>query len=158
MRLVLLVLVGLCLITTSYGHLASGQDITVNEYLVDYGVSEEVVIEKETVSMSFALYNKTLDDPIYVDNVWVRISKEDSILFVGTIKAEDGPVFVTYQFPEKGLYEIKMRFLTPENETVETTIKQTVESKPMSSFVRAMVVLGILILGIVIYKRKNKNR
>lgn len=97
-------------LSSASAHLENGEDKTVNGYLVDFGYAPEKVIAGEPMNIAFNLVDPKTQQPIDPNNVWVRISSSDNIIFSGTFFPEAHHVLFTSTFPEAGDYEIKARF------------------------------------------------
>ena len=101
---------------------------TVGDYLVDVGYSPDEVKEGEAVQFDFSLWNNALDQEEPFTDIWVRISQSNKTVFAGGIvKPGFGPTGITYVFPERGEYEIMLRFQNNESSLVETSFPITAE-------------------------------
>ena len=100
-------LVFLLLSSLAIAHLDGGTDKIVNGNLVDFGYSPEKPIEKEPVTLSLSILDPKTKNLVTIENIWVRISRGEEVLFSAILQAEEDQVAFTHTFPEKGVYEIK---------------------------------------------------
>ncbi len=101
------------------GHLASGEDITKNGYIIDFGYEPENPRAGDQVKINVNLVNATTEKAIVLDNVWMRTSKNNTITDTGNYNPNVNNVITTQTFAEPGTYEITIRFEKNQTTLVE---------------------------------------
>ncbi len=111
------------LIPLAVAHLDDGKDVTIGDTLVDFGYSPKHIQPNKETTMALTFFNKTTKEVIDPEKVWVRISKENQVLFTGTFKPQLQYVSFSFQFPKSGTYDIKVK-----STNLEYTFNLNVES------------------------------
>jgi hypothetical protein len=135
----------LLLVSISYAHLAGGEDKVVDGYLVDFGHDSEMLEAGKPVILAFNLVDDTTKSVIKPEDVWIRISSVDDVIFAGTFAPQPESVSFSYTFPAAGEYEITARFLENNATIVETDFSVTVE-QDMSLIIILITLLFVFLL------------
>lgn len=117
MRFVLLLLASTMVFPNQVFAHAEGNAIEDGNYRVELSsFPEEDLQPFETIIFSVVLEDLEAE-PIYETKAWVRISKNDQILFSSAdLQTTDGTVDFEYLFPDHGDYEMTVRLVNLENE------------------------------------------
>lgn len=91
-------------------HLDTGQDITKNSHIIDFGYSPEKPVAGETSNFAINLVDEATEMPLNITKVWIRISKGNDVFFAGTFSPEKASTAFTYVFPESGNYTLDAKF------------------------------------------------
>lgn len=123
----------LALSTPVSAHLAGGQDVSVDGYIVDLGHTPATITAGDPTTFLFTLANKS---QVNADSVWVRIADETT-QFTGTLKTNTfGSATMTQTLPRTGSYNVKTRFKKDNDVIVEHTftINSTTETTYLPMF------------------------
>ena len=133
---------------------------TVKGYYFEFGIDPKEPKANEKAYMSLSFHNASTAKPIKIDNLWVRISKGNEILFTSgdfRIKQE-GPLYFGYIFKESGNYAIDFSFKNG-NKDVGTYFNVNVKKEDKLIFKELAVLVATFILGYLtskIFKKKQK--
>jgi len=136
-------------------HLDGGEEIIRNGYIIDFGHSPAVPLDRGTTLLSFNLVNASTEKPVDFDSAWIRISNSKEVFLSAIAKASNGNVFVDYSFPHKGKYEIKVQFRDEENNVIEEE-NFGVDVKKEKNMLEIALFAIILVLFLVLLA-KNKT-
>ena len=126
----------------------------VGNYYIEFGIEPAPKIrEKAIISFSVHLQNGT---PIAIDDFFVRISKGDRILFATTDFAisKEGPMFVTYEFPEQGNYDIDISAIF-NGDKIQASFPVQVSGRKYFLFI--YIIIALLSGLIICYVLKTKK-
>src|SRR3989344_4851026 len=76
-------------------HLDAGQDVTVGQYLVDFGYAPAEPAVNQSVVVAFNLGDAATETPVVFTDALVRLRADDSMLFAATL-AQQQPGNVTF--------------------------------------------------------------
>lgn len=127
---------------TSAAHLASGSDVEVNGYIVDFGYSPEDVYAGESVILNFNIVNETTFDAVKYTSLWVRVANEKSVAFASELALIEGNANLVLVLAEEGEYDISLR------EPFEHTFSIVVHEERDEKREGILCVLGVIILVI----------
>lgn len=99
-------------------HLAAGEDITKNDYIIDFGFSPEELTTNKISFINVNLVNQTTKEDIIYSSAWVKISDNTSSVFTGVFHAKSGNINFQYLFPKKGNYTINIEFRNNKEEPI----------------------------------------
>jgi len=139
-------------------HLAGGDDITVDGYVVDFGYDPAEPSDADRTIIAINLLNATTNELIVPDSVWVRISNPEDITFAGTFFPESQHVSFTYKFPHGGDYDILIRFNQDNEVFLETDFTLTVEaaknklSQEFFLLAGLAIIFAIAVSNIIMYR------
>lgn len=108
-----------------------GQDKVVGNYLIDMGYNPEEPAAGQNTQFTLSLLNNETKEIFDFENVWVRISKGNEVLFASTLeRIELDIASFLYTFTEPGAYETTVRFQkfnadVPEEIRLAETIVET---------------------------------
>lgn len=102
-------------------------EATVDGYLLDIGLSEEVITNAEPVRIDFSLFDESTSDPVNFSDIWLRINQEGKVFFAGGVsKPQFGLTGVSYMFLDAGEYTINVRYQKNGKAIVEHSFMVTV--------------------------------
>lgn len=164
MKKLLALLLVVMLLPTAQAHLADGEDVQVDGYLIDFGYDPAAPDDTRTTTLAFSLLSLATEEPPAFDAAWVRIAGE-GVTFAGTFHPENDNIAFTYQFPDPGEYTIRVRFLNQDTIVTEYDFPITVGGVTASSGLDMMFlgiyafgILVIIILVVFTFKPKRKSR
>ena len=132
MRILLYLAVSLFSVMTLFGFahahgLGGGIDKVVDGYLIDFGYSPEELVSGANIQFTAGLVDNESKEIADFENVWVRISKANRVLFASTLeKSMSQDASFLYNFSEPGIYEITVRFQKFNEEVPETRLAETI--------------------------------
>lgn len=116
MKILRFLLLSLFLLSqNSFADLDAGKDLTVGDYIVDFGYSPSAPKANEPAEFAFNFLNKTTLLPVDTDKVLVRVSDKEKVLFAGTMILENHNVAFTYTFEKAGNYTVDAKFYKNDN-------------------------------------------
>ena len=130
---------------------------TVGGFYFEFGIDPKEPKANEKVYMSLSFHNASTAKPIKIDNLWVRISKGNEILFTSgdfRIKQE-GPLYFGYIFKESGNYAIDFSFKNG-NKDITSNFNVNVKKDNTIIFKVLVALIIVSILGYLIYKVKKR--
>jgi len=95
----------------SSAHMAAGQDIEVDGYILDFGFAPELPVAGQLSDISINLVDAETEEPVDTDEAWVRIGGADGFVFSGRFRPVDGNVTFSIVIPEAGDQEVHVQFL-----------------------------------------------
>jgi hypothetical protein len=161
MKAVALIAWLMLVIPLSFAHLAAGQDIEVDGYLVDMGQDPESITVGEPFTLMLGISNASTGEQLNPRKVWVRIMKDGTIAFAGTFSPEARSMSVVMSFPKEGVYTMDARFFGDGPKAwAAVEFPLTVQVKKASGMVMAWIVVGLgiavlMIVGYVWWKAKT---
>ena len=162
MRKIILLLILLC-IPFSLAHLAGGEDVEKEGFIVDFGYEPGTVKEKQRSTLAFNLLNADTEELIEPSRVWVRISDKEDIVFAGNLAPQAKHVAFSYTFPRSGSYEITARFFGGDELLVEHEFDLEVERKSKKGKSKGIYFVKLLVLIVIVgaiywYVKKGKKK
>lgn len=106
-------------------HLAGGDDITKDGYILDFGYDPAPPVAGAPVTFAFNLADAASLRAVAADEIWVRIIKDGTAVFAGSLKPKDGNATLTTVLPDEGRHDVTVRF-TRKGKTVEGSYVLTV--------------------------------
>ena len=100
----------------------------VGDTLVDIGFSAERLLVDRAIRLDFLLFDIVSGREIEYDDVWVRIERDDQLLYAGGVARQRfGATGMSYRFPEPGTHELYVRFQVDGERVSELTTQFSVE-------------------------------
>jgi hypothetical protein len=145
-----LAITALLLATLTAGHLAAGEDITKEGYVVDLGYEPAQPVTNQRTSFLLALVNATTQQPASQDSVHVRITRTD-VVFSGEFTARPNTPFA-YTFAQPGEYDMQVTFRNDGDDLVSHTYTLDVQdSGPIGKYGWGLyITIGMAVLIIVL--------
>lgn len=138
----------------------------VNLYLVDIGYVPDTFEALNPSTFSFSLLDPKKEEKEFSD-IWVRIENDGKTVFATSVKKQElGETTMIYTFPDKGNYELFVRYQNGDEKLAETSIPLEVTSsekpivKSAESFPPNLLfgliigILGGVTIATLIKKRK----
>ncbi|MFT7507310.1 MAG: hypothetical protein ACI92I_000453 [Acidimicrobiales bacterium] len=154
MRCFLTFVIVLILLPNTYFLFAHGSGGTIevlkDGYLIDIGYTPKNLEADTQIRFDFLLYDQKGEDEKGFSDLWVRIEKEEALLFAGAVaKPTPGEAGFSYRFLEEGVYSLFVRYRDQSQTLVETQvdlkIKQGDLYQPTDSYSgKALVFVAIL--------------
>jgi ABC-type cobalt transport system substrate-binding protein len=155
----LLLMVGMAVLSVplSPAHMAGGADKRVGDYLIDMGYDPNPLFSGYPATFSVGLINATLETPIDVEKVWVRISTPDRVVYAGTHLPENGFAPISLVIPEGSNYTMSVRFYEEgqARSLASADFPIDVKGAPSQGMVGAYIgfflLLGMIVAGVIGY-------
>ncbi len=132
----------------------------VDDLVFEFGIDPKEPKANELVTISLFVHNESSKEFIGINDLWIRISKGDKILFSSLdfrIKKEN-PLFMNYIFPENGNYTIDIS-ARHNDKDIKTHFTIDVKDNALDIFKNILIFIIIFIvgyvLGMVFYKKKK---
>ena len=139
---------------TVLAHLESGEDITKDGYIIDFGFSPKIVQENQPSNFVINIVNSTNEQPINITSTWIRISLKDKIAFAGEFFSKQGGVSFTYTFPKTGNYTIDTKFYQNDLVIEEQAFSIKVENQTNYYF----IIAGIIFIVVLFFIAKRTKK
>ena len=104
------VLAFLLLSSPASAHLAGGADVAADGFILHFGYDPEVLRAGETSTFVLGLEKEGAAETVTPDAIWVRVSRGDAIVFVGTLAPVNDNATMQTVLPEAGEHEVLARF------------------------------------------------
>ncbi len=141
----------------SFAHLDGGEDVTRGGYILDFGHSPEKIASGASATLAFNLLNVTTEKIVAFESAWVRISKDETILFAGTLHPENEHVVFDYSFVSAGEYEITVRYdIRSGNQILHTFVVDATRPLLHRVFTFIVLLVGLVLIGKYIVRKKRK--
>jgi len=154
--LILAVILSLVLIPSVFAHhIGNEVEREVDGFIFEFGSHQLKPTTSEKNIMTFSFYNST-KTPLETDNLWIRISKGNTIFFSSTDFSfkTNGPVTLTYLFTKPGNYTIDLS-TKDENKTLKTSFPvEVVEEQSFFIYILPFVFILIIISIIILWRRR----
>ncbi len=157
-------ILALVMLPSAFAHLAAGEDVAQNGYLIDFGYAPFPVHQADTIDLALNLVNETTNSTINPTSVWLRVSNDDLIVFAGELRPKNGHIIISLALPNPGEYYILARFKEEQAILAEHTFKITAQKSQASSS-RDTIIFGLAMLIIfsisarlfIRYTKKNSK-
>ena len=114
----------------------AGQSLekVLGEYRLDIGYSPPIFEAQDPSIFDFDLLFDETNEQVVFSDIWVRIVKGKKTVFAtGIHKPDFGGVTMVYSFPEKGDYELTVRFQNEGEKIVEGSFPLEVQGRTETS-------------------------
>jgi hypothetical protein len=153
-QVMILAIFFLAIISVS-AHLEAGEDVIINNYLIDFGYEPAELVADEPATLAFNLVSPSTQETLPFDHLWVRISSPEQIIFAGPIKQQAQHVNLAFTFPSQGQYEIVAKFKNNEETITETNFYvEVIEEKDISLLSPLLLVTIVGLLFALTRKRR----
>lgn len=105
-------------------HLAGGNDVTEDGYILDFGYDPAPPVAGEPVTFALNLADAKSMSAVPAIGIWVRIIKDGKAVFAGTFKPDNGNATFTAVLPDEGRYDVTARFIL-KDKTIENAFAVT---------------------------------
>lgn len=106
-------------------HLAAGEDVELQGYLIDFGFSPKRITVQEDSVMAFELKRED-GVPQPFDQLWLTVTHDGRETLAATLSPDSpGKTSIKSQFPEAGTYDVTARFTTGMEGTPEELVSHT---------------------------------
>lgn len=128
-----------------------------NGFSFEFGMDKKELKTNEKAIMSLIIHNKTTGEILEIEELWIRISRDDEILFAASDfkTRKDGGIFFGYTFKESGNYTIDFSFKDG-NKDIKADFNITIKRNNKIIFKEAIVLAIIFILGFITAKTFKK--
>jgi hypothetical protein len=158
-RAILIVwLIALLAVPFAFAHLAAGQDIEVDGFLIDMGHDPEFINAGEPFTLMMTISNATTQEQLDPRKVWIRIMKEEGgieqVAFAGTFSPEARSVTTVMSLPKEGIYTMDVRFFGEGPKAwAAAEFPLTIQMKKASGMLMVWIIagLGMSVFLIIIY-------
>lgn len=128
----------------------AGNEITkiVNGFSFEFGMENKELKANDKAIMSLIIHNATTGEILEIENLWIRISKGDEILFTASDfkTRKDGGIFFGYTFKESGNYTIDFSF-KQDNKNINTDFNVGVKGSNQNLLKNTAALIAMFILG-----------
>ena len=131
----------------------------VDGFSFEFGMDPKEPKADEKVSMSLSVRNATTGKWLEVEDLWMRISKDDKVLFASNnfrIRA-DSPMFFDYVFKDGGDYLIDFS-AKYKNKEIKTDYAVLIKKNSEETFKKIMIFGAIFTIGFFMCKFLHKRR
>lgn len=134
-------------------------DKIVNGFLFEFGIEpKEPKVDERTI-MSLSIHNALTGEALKIDDLWIRISKGNKILFTSSdfrIKST-GPMFFGYMFKESGTYSIDFS-AKYKGKDVKTSFTVSVKKDTKKTLKNFLIYAIVFVLGYAASSLLNKAK
>lgn len=134
---------------------------TVNGYTAELGISDKPAKVNQLVTISLAVHKEDSSDVLAVENVWIRISKDDKVYFSSSNFVIDAGhyLLMTYAFPESGDYTVDVTVEQVRQFNIDTSLSVNVVDDKFKWDNRIFGYIFLLACGILLgYYIKSKEK
>lgn len=153
-------------LSPAQAHLAGGQDITVDSYLIDFGYEPKEIYEGQKVLMSLNLVSADTKESQEFSHAWVQITREEKMIFSGNLHPQImGNITLQTLLEKAGEHEISVQFYKEQRGLVQTvfplTVKKLTDTREEATkfstspmiFIPFVVIVLLILTGLLFYKK-----
>lgn len=131
----------------------------VNGFSFEFGIDPKIPIANEKTTMSLSVHNASTGKALRVEDLWIRISKANEILFTSSDFriTEYGPMFFGYIFKESGNYTIDFSF-KQDSKNIDANFNVDVEGSNQNLLKNIAALIVIFVFGYITAKLLNQKK
>lgn len=145
-------------------HMAAGQDIAVDGYILDFGYDPAIPQAGSQTTLAFNFADSETQTPLVPESVWLRISLGEELVFAGVLAPQNGNVTLTYTFPNAGDYSIDASYRYQGRDVTTTfplkvsALLPAVPTAAEHARLPAVVIGGITLVCLIGYRLFRQRR
>ena len=136
-------------------HLDAGEDVTVGNYVIDFGHSPEKPKADEPVDISFLLLTPN-SEKVPFEKLAITTFLEEKSKFRAVYFPESGEVSFSHRFEEGGVYRIEAKFKDNHSEIIAENSFELSISEDSSNFDIRLLFYSISVILLVFLVIKSK--